>query len=498
MQSTLFQRKFYSLFLIVLIGIAGSVKGQTYTHPTTGLQSTYVGACPVTVCSGTFYDNGGAGGNYTANINSIERTFSASTAGQVLRATFTSFSMNDTYFLCTGPGNCCDYLQIFDGPSSASPMIYNNCTSSPGTVTSTGGSLTFRFTSDGSVQLAGWAATLSCVAGAGFATNTKSDCANAERIYVPTFYPNLSTGIGLVAEGCADCSLGETYSHWYKILIGGSGTFGFTIDPVVNTENFDFAVFGPSVTCASLGTPVRCSNAAVAGNGNTGLGNGAVDVSETIAGDQWVSMMNVTAGESYKILVDVGNSGNSGFNLTFSGTAVINGTLPIQLSAFTGIRQGPANFLQWKTANELSTKQYELERSTDGAVFEKVTTLASAGNGSHSYSYLDNTAPLIKCFYRLKMVGLDGDFTYSQVIMINPDTKGRILLYPSPASDMLYINNSGNKLVNTPVQLIDVTGRKIDMFPLQAGQQQLVVSHLSPGVYFLKFQNGTMERFLKN
>jgi len=480
-----------------LFFISASAQGQTYTHPTSGLQSTSVGACPVTVCAGTVYDNGGAGGNYSANVNNVDRTFSASTTGQVLRAVFTSFSMNDTYFLCFGPNNCCDYLQIFDGPSSASPMIYNNCTTSPGTVTSTSGSLTFRFVSDGTVQLAGWAATLSCVAGAGFPTNTKSDCANAERIYVPGFYPNLSTGIGLVAEGCADCSIGETYSHWYKILIGGSGTLGFTIDPVVNTENFDFAVFGPTITCATPGTPVRCSNAAVAGTGNTGLGNGAVDVSETIAGDQWVSMMNVTAGESYKILVDVGNSGNSGFNLTFTGTAVINGTLPIQLTGFTGNHQNGANFLQWKTGNEIGNKQFELERSIDGAVFEKITTLPSAGNGSHSYSYLDNTAPIIKCFYRLKMVGLDGDFNYSQVIWINPHSKSIIKIYPTPADDMININNSNNHLVNTPAQLLDVTGKRLGIFNLLSGQQQLVVSHLAPGIYMIKFQDGTVERFIK-
>jgi len=190
---SLFSLKKSAFILAVIFGLTFQTYAQTYTMPTVGLQNTYTGACPVATCSGTFYDNGGAGGNYTANINAIERTFTASTPGQCLRATFTSFSMNDTYFLCFGPNSCCDYLQIFNGPNALSPMLYNNCTTSPGTVTSTNGSLTFKFVSDGSVQLAGWAATLSCVACAGGApANTPSDCVNATTIYGPDFFPNPS------------------------------------------------------------------------------------------------------------------------------------------------------------------------------------------------------------------------------------------------------------------------------------------------------------------
>jgi hypothetical protein len=43
----------------------------------------------------------------------------------------------------------------------------------------------------------------------------------------------------------------------------------FKIDPLVNTQDYDFALYGPNVTCTSLGTPLRCSYAAV--TGNTGL-----------------------------------------------------------------------------------------------------------------------------------------------------------------------------------------------------------------------------------
>ena len=141
----------------LLLGLTMSIGAiaQTYFHATVGMQSTYTGNCMVTTCSGTYYDNGGAAGNYGANVNNIFRTFCPNAAGMCVRATFTQFAMNDTWILCGGPNSCCDYLSILNGPVQNSPALWSNCTASPGTITANNasGCLTFRFVSDGSVQL---------------------------------------------------------------------------------------------------------------------------------------------------------------------------------------------------------------------------------------------------------------------------------------------------------------------------------------------------------
>lgn len=47
-----------------------------YTHPTAGIAGEYVGSCVVNNCGPfTYTDDGGAGGNYSNNINSIYRVF---------------------------------------------------------------------------------------------------------------------------------------------------------------------------------------------------------------------------------------------------------------------------------------------------------------------------------------------------------------------------------------------------------------------------------------
>lgn len=106
-----------------------------------------------TTCSGTFYDSGGLG--LYANSSNFTQTFCTNTAGSLVKVSFTSFQ--------TEAGT--DILCIYDGPTTGSPLI--GCYSGANTLNgisflSTSGCLTFNFTSDGSTNLNGWAATLSC------------------------------------------------------------------------------------------------------------------------------------------------------------------------------------------------------------------------------------------------------------------------------------------------------------------------------------------------
>jgi len=107
----------------------------------------------VTVCNLNFYDSGGATGDYS-NSETYTLTVYPSTPGSSIQAIFNAFSVE----------TCCDDLTIYDGNSTAAPLI-GTYTASPGTILSTAldGSLTFVFSSDGSVVNPGWDATLNCV-----------------------------------------------------------------------------------------------------------------------------------------------------------------------------------------------------------------------------------------------------------------------------------------------------------------------------------------------
>jgi len=107
----------------------------------------------VSTCAGNFYDSGGGGANYGLNQNTT-MTLCSNTAGQCIRISFTAFNLENNF----------DFLRIYNGPNTASPLIGSYTgTTSPGVVTGTSGCLTFVFTSDGSINHAGWTAAISCV-----------------------------------------------------------------------------------------------------------------------------------------------------------------------------------------------------------------------------------------------------------------------------------------------------------------------------------------------
>ncbi|MBA2613496.1 MAG: T9SS type A sorting domain-containing protein [Bacteroidetes bacterium] len=147
--------------------------------------------CPGT---GLFYDSGGSAGNYNNNEN-FTKTFTAP-AGSCLQISFNSAYATESGF---------DFLKIFDGPTGASPLIgtYNGVTG-PGIITSSGTSLTFSFTSDGSVVQAGWDATITCMAACsgtpagGNATNLSPVCPPAGSVGLSV--TGAGTGCGITYQ----------------------------------------------------------------------------------------------------------------------------------------------------------------------------------------------------------------------------------------------------------------------------------------------------------
>lgn len=112
----------------------------------------------ITTCQGTLYDGGGPNGNY-ADMSDAVITISPTNAYKVT-LTFTSFDIEP------GSSTFCDYdyVEIFDGPSVNSPSLgrFCNTTGSPGTIESTGGSLTILLHSDQYLNKAGFSANWVC------------------------------------------------------------------------------------------------------------------------------------------------------------------------------------------------------------------------------------------------------------------------------------------------------------------------------------------------
>ncbi len=132
------------IMLMLLILRWNTMQGQSYVM-TNG---------QITTCSGTFYDPGGPNGDYGNNQNFIQ-TIQSNLSNSCLQISFTAFSLE---------GNHYDYLNIYDGNTTSSPLIGTfTGTYSPGIIVASSGALTFEFHSDNSVHYPGWTATITCV-----------------------------------------------------------------------------------------------------------------------------------------------------------------------------------------------------------------------------------------------------------------------------------------------------------------------------------------------
>lgn len=160
----------------------------------------------------------------------------------------------------------------------------------------------------------------------------EQDCQNAIPVCQQSYQQQVSySGIGQSQDvGNNTClSGGETNSVWYIFTVIASGTFGFTIE---TTVDYDFALYNLSnTTCDQLinQTPVRCNFSGQ--NGETGLtpnnpqaGNLSYNASQA----RFMPGLNVTAGQTFVLMVNNWSANATGYRLTFNGTSSIFDNVP--------------------------------------------------------------------------------------------------------------------------------------------------------------------------
>lgn len=259
-------------------------------------------------------------------------------------------------------------------------------------------------------------------AGSGGGGSGNQNCSSYTQVCNDASFAGNSSGAGTqeLNAGNQGCMSTEHQSSWYVFNVVSSGTLALNITTAVD---YDFAIWGPNVTCGALGTPIRCSWAA--GGGNTGLGNGAVDVTEGAGGDRWVQTLPVTAGQTYIMLIDNFTANSTAFTLdwTMTGGASLNCTpLPIELVSFTGYNiSDNYNLLEWVTVSELNNDYFTLEKSGDGIYWNVISKIDGSGNSNTPvrYEFKDYEFSNKINYYRLKQTDFNSEYKYYQIVSID-------------------------------------------------------------------------------
>lgn len=185
--------------------------------------------------------------------------------------------------------------------------------------------------------------------------------------------------------------------------------------------------------------------------------------------------------------------------------------LSLDLLEFDIAQQNAAVQLNWKTTKEYNVRGFEVEHSIDGTLWRKAGNVNANGSydfNSYHFTHYDAKAGLN--IYRLKMLDIDGKFTYSPVksIVIKNNT-GAGNVYPNPFSATLnleYNNTSGAK--NTVIRVVDISGKLLEYadWNMKEGLNSKVLdlNKLPGGLYFLTIKNNNdgaillHEKIIKN
>jgi hypothetical protein len=118
---------------------------------------------------------------------------------------------------------------------------------------------------------------------------------------------------------------------------------------------------------------------------------------------------------------NINNCTNTKTHSVVVNNCSVSGVLSMTLLQFNGNRRGKTIVLQWETTDEINTSYFVVERSTDGLHFNAIQQVKVSGESFGNYTATDYQPLPGKLYYRLQMVDIDGQRSYSTVITINND-----------------------------------------------------------------------------
>ncbi|MDC3366477.1 T9SS type B sorting domain-containing protein, partial [Flavobacteriaceae bacterium] len=115
-------------------------------------------------------------------------------------------------------------------------------------------------------------------------------------------------------------------SIWFRFKAARSGELGFNIIPNNTVDDWDFAVYGPDVSCNDLGDPFgyeppNCGiSNYLGGGGSTGAGTPRPGREA-----HYTDFLNINEGEEFYLLINSFRGGNDTFTLQWTGSLVNDG-----------------------------------------------------------------------------------------------------------------------------------------------------------------------------
>ncbi len=466
-----------------------------YAGVTSGWSATYTtaasGGCineTFTAAAGTVTDNSGSS-SYLNNM-SCEKLIQPS-GGGTITLTFTSFITEANY----------DYVRVYDGSTTSAPLLGTFSGSSlPPVLTSSGGSMLIRFTTDYAGVTSGWSATYTTAASGG--------CINE------TF----TAAAGTVTDNSGSSSYLNNMSCEKLIQPSGGGTITLTFTSFITEANYDYVrVYDGSTTSAPLlGTFSGSSLPPVlTSSGGSMLIRFTTDYAGVTSG--WSATYTTAASggcinETFTAAAGTvtDNSGSSSYLNNMSCEKLIQpsggGTITLTFTSFIT----EANY-DYVRVYDGSTISAPLLGTFSGSSLPPVLT---SSGGSMLIRFTTDYAGVTSGWSATYTSGTDGakgteDNTKQEDppitdLVANPTLNSEILTtdlvaYPNPTSGILTIESSFSEEENYTIDIINLSGQVVlnQKISVIGGKFDIDMSDLNNGFYLIKIITGKTVQFIR-
>ena len=253
---------------------------------------------------------------------------------------------------------------------------------------------------------------------------------------------------------------------------------------------------------------------------HTGLGTAPLEVAPQITynavtanagANGWRNICGYVYADKAYTFITIGNFGNHslysaiGYTYIFIDDVMVAETtpqvLPLRLLDFNGrMNAQQQSELQWTTGSETSTKHFEVQWRTDTKPFTVIGTVQAAGNSTTDkhYNFLHRNPEAGNNYYRLKMMDIDGRFTYSPIVKTGLSLKAnKLSVHPNPVSSALNVMATIEKDEMVFFRIVSNDGRTVatNYRMLRKGSNAFSwnISNLAAGNYFLVSTNTALQ-----
>ena len=211
---------------------------------------------------------------------------------------------------------------------------------------------------------------------------------------------------------------------------------------------------------------------------------------------------------------DLGNDGNytgtltgtvttadpvSSFSpFTIASTDIILNPLPLTLLSFTALPVDNGVSVKWLTADEINVSHFDVERSKDGVAFTKIGAVnAVSVSSTNNYAYVDATPQNGINYYRLRMIDIDGRFEFSKIVSVKLNNAQAVRVFPVPAQSTITVQFAEQF---RKLEIVDISGRTLLRKNITQQNEEINISTLAKGIYFIRLINDNMtvsKKFVK-